>query len=711
MQRRILVAALAAVAAQAVAEELPMEHVLVSVPLHKTEAETSMPITVLSGEELQRLASSSIGDTLRDQPGIANASFGPGVGRPVLRGQTGPRTLNLQNGTASADASSLSPDHAVTVEPFLTESVEVLRGPATLLYGGGAIGGVVNVIDNRIPRSVPDGVTGGAEYRHDTATGLDSLTGKVEGGAGNLAFHLSANTLESDDVEIPGNAMRFPEEEDEHGHEDEHDEEHEDEHGAESAGRGEIPNTETESDSVTLGFSVHFGDNGYAGLAVNHQEREYGIPPGAHGHHDDEDEHHDGDEEEAHHDEEEHAGEEENIRIDLEQTRYDAQLHLHDLGGAIDVFRGFLTYTDYEHKELEGAETGTVYDRETWETRLEAVHRPIGNAHGVFGLLWREDDFEAIGEEAYVPPTESSEIGLFIVEDIHAGNWLFELGLRGDRVDRDPAGGLDSKDFTAVSVSGSALWSMDDNWQLGVSLSRSERAPSTEELYSNADIDDPGEFVTHAATGLIEIGDPDLDEEVSANVDISLSYFTEDISAELTLFYNNFEDYIYLFNTGTEIDETAVYAYGQEDTVFTGVEFSGEYTLFALAGGEVSLGLRGDLIRGRFDDAGHVPRLPPSRFGGKVQWASDSLATWVDVQWAADQDRPGRLEEASRGYTRVDVGADYTLGLGADSDLTVFLRGKNLTDEEIRVSTSFLRDFAPEPGRSLEAGVRVRVTF
>lgn len=694
MQRRILVAALAVVTANTVAAERPMEHVLVSVPLHKTEAETSLPITVLSGDELRRLASTSIGDTLRDQPGIASASFGPGVGRPVLRGQTGPRTVNLQNGTASADVSSLSPDHAVTVEPFLTESLEVLRGPATLLYGGGAIGGVVNIIDNRIPRSVPEDLGGGAEYRHDTATGLDSLTGVLEGGAGNFAFHLSANTLESDDVEIPGNAARFPEEEE--AHDDEA-------HIEGDAERGAIPNTDTESDSVTLGISVHLGDNGFVGLAVNHQEREYGIPPGAHGQHDEDEEH----EDEEHGDEEQHGEGEETIRIDLEQTRYDAQLHLHDIGGGVEVLRGFVTFTDYEHRELEGAETGTVYNRETVETRVEIVHAPIGDAHGVLGLQWREDDFEALGEEAYVPQTESSEIGLFIVEDIHAGDWLFEVGLRGDRVERDPAGGLGSADFTSVSVSGAGLYSFGDNWQLGVSLSRSERAPSTEELYSNAGIVDPGEFVTHAATGLIEIGDPDLDEEVSANLDLSLTYNTQDLSAELTVYYNRFEDYIYLFNTGAEVDGTLVYAYGQEDTVFTGVEFSGEYALCELAGGELSLGLRGDLIRGKFDDSGQVPRLPPSRFGGKLQWAGDRLATWVDVQWAADQDRPGRLEDASRDYTRIDVGADYTIGLGASNKLTVFLRGKNLADEEIRASTSFLRDFAPEAGRSLEAGLRV----
>ena len=184
----VALATSAAVSAQT--PENPLEHVLVSVPIHKKEAETALPVTVLSGEELQRQAAATIGETLGSMPGLANASFGPGVGRPVIRGQQGPRAITLQNGTLSADVSSLSPDHSVNVEPLLADSIEVLRGPATLLYGGGAIGGVVNVIDNRIPRAPIDGIEGAVEYRYDDASGMDSGVGRLEGGNGSFAFHL-----------------------------------------------------------------------------------------------------------------------------------------------------------------------------------------------------------------------------------------------------------------------------------------------------------------------------------------------------------------------------------------------------------------------------------------------------------------------------------------------------------------------------------------
>jgi iron complex outermembrane receptor protein len=701
--------AVAVGAARAAAEQLPMEHVLVSVPIHKKTAETALPVTVLSGEALQRQAAATIGETLGSRPGIASASFGPGVGRPVIRGQQGARALSLQNGTLSADVSSLSPDHGVTVEPFLADSIEVLRGPSTLLYGGGAIGGVVNVIDNRIPRAPVDGVTGGIEYRYDEARDMDSGVFLLEGGDGAFAFHLSGTTRETDDLEIPGKAIDEAalEEQEEllggHGDEEHAEEELENTDGF-------IANTDSDTDAITAGGSYHFGERGFFGLAVSYYETEYGIPPGAHGHHKEEhgEEGHEEEHEEEHLDEHEHEEEAEFVRIDMEQTRYDANLHLHVLGDNIEVLRGFLTYTDYEHVELEGSETGTQFDRETWEARLEVVHTPLlGGVHGVVGLQWREDEFVATGEEAYVPKTDSSEAGLFLVEDFHRGDWTYEVGLRADWVERNPdAQSADSEDFTSLSLSGSALWNFHPAWQAGLSLSRAARAPSTEELFSNADATDPAELVTHAATATIEIGDPDLDEEASLNADLSLSWAGRKSWAELALFYNVFEDYIFLFNSGSEVDETPVYLYQQEDTEFYGVEFESEFHLATVAAGELALALSGDVIRGEFDNNGDVPRLPPMRLGARLSWMGDALGAWVSVLDAADQDDPGEFETETTGYTRWDAGIDYRWRLREGREVLAFFKWKNIGDEEIRLSTSFLRNYAPEAGESLETGIR-----
>jgi iron complex outermembrane receptor protein len=701
--KRLVPLAVAVAAANTAAEPLPMEHVLVSVPLHKKTAETALPVTVLSGDELSRAAAATIGDTLSNTPGLANASFGPGVGQPVIRGQQGARVTVLQNGTGSADASNLSADHAVAVEPLLADSIEILRGPSTLLYGGGAIGGVVNVLDNRIPTSLASG-QGGLEYRHDTASSGDNVVARYDGSTGNFAFHVDALYRDWDDLEIPGYASR---ERDEAGHDDEehdgdgHDEEHE------SQRRGVLENSGGRTSSLTLGSSYHFED-GFVGLAVSRLENRYGIPNGAHGGHGHGEEAHDEEHESEDHDavlEEEGHGE--NIDIDLEQTRYDAALHWHDPLAGLEVFRGFLTYTDYEHAEIEGSgEVGTVYSNESWEGRLEVVHQPLGKFHGVFGLQLQAGEFSALGEEAFVPVTDSLEAGVFLVEDYHAGDWTFELGLRYDHDERDPeTRAVRKKSFEATSASGSALWSITGSWQVGAALSRAERAPAIEELFSNVEAFDEGDLVEHAATAAIEIGDPDLDTEVSNNLDISVDWIVEDHFATVTVFYNDFKDYIGLDASGEAVDGVPVYLYTQQDAEFYGVEIDSEFTLASFGGGALRLGVFGDSIRGELDSGADVPRLPPLRVGGRLSWSSDQWELWGRVLDAADQDRPGDNEEPTDGYTRWDFGGEYRLPFN-DSELVAFVNFRNVTDEEIRLSTSFLRDVAPEAGRSIEAGIR-----
>ncbi len=656
------------------ADRPPMEHVIVSVPIHKTAATTALPVTVLSGQELQRAAATSIGETLANKPGIASAGFGPGVGRPVIRGQTGPRALTLQNGTSSADVSSLSPDHRVTVEALLADSIEVLRGPATLLYGGGAIGGVVNVIDSRIPLKPLNGVSGAAEYRYDSGSDMNSATGKLEGGNGNYAFHLSGTTRDYNDLDIPGSAANR------------------DVFGAEvETTYGYIANTDGEDDAITVGNSYHFGDTGFVGFSVSHLESEYGVPPGAHG------------DEEA----DDEDGEEETVRLDIEQTRYDGMLHWHGLSpGIADVVRASLTYTDYSHDELEGQEIGTQYFRDTWEGRVEIVHD--GTLHGVFGGQWKQDQFEAVGDEAYVPQTDSTELGVFLLEDFHPLQSLrVELGARADYVERDPdttrAG---DESFTSVSASAAALWDIDTSWNFSVSLARAQRAPATEELYSNIDATNPDQLVVHAATGVIEIGDPSLDNESSINLDVGLNWTGTGAWAELNLFYNDFDDYIALFNSGGEVVSVPLYRYAQQDAVFYGVELQSEFELFAVGPGALSLELFGDYINAEFSDDKHVPRMPPGRLGAEFNWSNEATGVFLRVLRAADQNDPGEFEEETKGYTRWDAGADYRMSLAKDAELLFFLKWKNIGDEDYRQSTSFLRDFAPQAGRSVEAGLR-----
>ncbi|MFT6957817.1 MAG: iron complex outermembrane receptor protein [Halieaceae bacterium] len=700
--KRLLCLAVAAASASATvsAEDRTMEHIIVSVPIHRQEADTALPVTILTGDALRRQAAATIGETLANRAGIANATYGPGVGRPVIRGQQGPRAITLQNSTLSADVSGLSPDHSVTVEALLAESIEVLRGPSTLLYGGGAIGGVVNVIDNRIPRKPLNGVEGALEYRYDDASDMDSRVGRLEGGNGSFAFHVSGTARSTDDLKIPGSAIDENALEAEEallgGHEEEDHEEEELENS-----EGFIANTDSETNVRTGGMSFHFEKGSYAGISVSHIESEYGLPPGTHEHGHEE-------EHEGEHADEEHGDEEEEvIRIDMEQTRYDAVVHLKQPMTGIEAVRGFLTYTDYEHDELEGAEVGTRFARETWETRAEIIHDAFFGSEGVIGLQLRMDEFEAAGDEAYVPRTDSTEVGLFLLEDFHVGELVYEMGLRVDHVERDPdSENVSETEFTSISASGSALWQFNKNWQAGLSASRSARAPAAEELFSNVDAIDAESLVTHAATGIIEVGDPDLDEEVSLNIDLAVQWHSDSSWAEMSLFYNSFKDYIFLLNSTEEVDETFIYLYEQEDAEFYGIEFESSFHLANLGQGSVALGVHGDMIFGEFDKSGDIPRLPPARIGGKLSWTSDTFSTWVSVINASDQDDSGNFETETDGYTRWDIGADYQLQFADNNQLIVFLKWKNIGDEEIRLSTSFLRNYAPEAGESIEAGVR-----
>jgi iron complex outermembrane receptor protein len=665
---------------------LRMETIIVSAPLHKSAAETALPVTVIGGDELQQRGAASIGATLDSSPGLANASFGPGVGQPVIRGQQGPRVQVLENSVSSGDASSVSADHAVTVEPMLAESIEVLRGPSTLLYGGGAIGGVVNVIDNRIPKKavvggIVPGVTGAVEYRHDSNNDGDTTVFKLDGSNDVIGWHLDGVYRDWNDSDIPGLAFNRDHVGD-----------------LSDSSDGHIANTAGRNHNITGGTSWLF-DSGYVGVSVSDMSNLYGIPTV--------------------------AGGESGIHIDMRQKRYDVAGEWDNLNAVIDALRWRLTYTDYEHKELEDTgEVGTQFTNETWQSRLELVHEEVAGWHGVVGVQLKRSDFAAVGEESFIPESISKGVGVFVVEDYHLDPLIFEFGLRYDRDEIDPDSTLvSSKTFDNASASGGVIWQFAPSWNLGLALSRSQRAPTVEELFSNAG-NDAADLVVHGATQSIEVGDAKLDAETSQNVDLTLSHKDERFDGYFTLFHNQFSDFIFLANTGaTDADGVPVLNYSQEDAEFYGAEFNlttqlGQLSLGKNALGKFSVDLYGDSVRGELDNSGAVPRMPPWRIGTRVHWDLKQWSGYAGVLHAGDQNRAGEFENDTDGYTRLDAGLSYALALfggsgeGGDNsrggtNAQLFLRGNNLTNQTIRASTSFLRDYAPEPGRSVEAGVRL----
>lgn len=671
------------------------EHVLVTVPVHRQSNQNAIPVTVMSEDDLRNKSSSTIGETLNTLAGVNSASFGPAVGRPVIRGQQGARVTVLQNSTSVADVSSVSPDHSIVSEALLAEGIEVLRGPSTLLYGGGAIGGVVNILDKRIPQEKYSTTEGRMEIRHGSVNDESTVVAKFTTGIDNFAFYLDGVSRTTNNVEIPGLAIREDEHEDEH---EDHEEEHEEEHEAHENTRGFIENTASKTEAFTVGTS-YILKNGYLGVAINHVKNEYGIPPGAHAHMEHEEDEEPGEEE----DHEEHNA---SVMIDMERTRYDIRGDWHDVLSGLEHVRWYLTHTDYEHEEIEsgeeeeaGEEHGTQYKKRSTENRLELVHKDWKGWHGAVGLQSKIQDFSALGAESFIPPVKEKSFGLFLLEDFHSDFGLYQVGVRLDSDRLELEENIAEESFHNVSLALSGLWELNEALNLGVALSSAERAPTVEELFSN--IGNSAEtYVVHGATQAIEVGDADLASEQSRNVDISLSWTQANTEGFLTVFYNDFADYIYLQNSQTQQGEFPVYLFTQQDAKFTGAEFElkhywqrHEAKVFA------------DYIDGELDNGNDIPRMPPARIGFEWGYNLSRVSSRIAVLHAFEQDKPGVDEDITEAYTRVDLSLEYALNQMGDNVL--FVKVKNAGDEEIRESTSFLRDVAPAAGRSFEAGLRL----
>jgi len=659
-----------------------LDTVVVSAPLSQKVSETARPVTVLTAEDLATKAQNTIGDTLEQEPGMSNQSFGPGVGAPVIRGQAGPRVRVLQNGIGANDVSALSPDHANGVEPMMAERIEVLRGPATLLYGSGAIGGVVNVIDNRIPGLLPDKLIGGAfEQRYNSVSDETASTLILEGGRGNIAYHLDGFYREQGNLHIGGNAIdesavraTDPSLADVYPIQNSH---------------GVINNTNARAKGGTVGLSL-VGEPGFAGASINQLDNNYGIPPdGAGG---------------------------PPIRVDLKQTKYDFKGELKDPFAFAEALRLKFGYTDYQHVELEGRIAGTTWINQSYESRLEMPHKPLGPLRGVVGFQSINSDFQAYGEEAVVPKSLIDTYGLFAVESLDIGPVTYELGARVEHDSISPQGASE-RNFLPISGSVSGLWKINPDNQLSLAFTQSQRAPLVQELYTNG---------VHHATRSFEIGDPNLKKEISYNLDLGYRFKTDWMKAEVNLFHNWVNDYIYQSRTGDvfehpdheegEDPEEHEHHHGeglpimltrQGDAIFKGFESKLVFPLMENHYGLVDLALFGDYTRGEFVQGGDVPRMPPLRYGFQLDYAKEEWSANVRLTRAEPQELAGENESDTPGYVLLNVGAQYQVKAFEQAHVTVFARGNNLLNENIRLSTSYLRNFAPEPGRGALVGLRI----
>ncbi len=672
-----------------------LETVEVIATLPTKTKELTTPVTVLSGDELRLKVGHSIGETLKNELGITSQSFGPGVGTPVIRGQSGPRVRVLNNGIGANDASALSPDHATSVEPLLAERIEVLRGPATLLYGSGAIGGVVNVIDNRIAEQQSKKLVGGAlEQRFDSVANQTATALKVEGGKGNIAYHIDGFFRDRGNVDIGGNAI--------------------DVKAARQADptlptdlqntRGFIGNTASDAISGAAGLS-YVGDRGFAGASINRLENNYGIAPDGTG--------------------------EEIAKIELRQTKYDFKSELKNPFAFAKSLRTKLGFTDYQHQEIANGELGSLFTNETWESRLELTHQDIGSLRGVVGFQAQSSDFQALsyhhhheeegheeeGEhheeeaavaETLVPRSQITNFGVFAVESFNAGPIAYQFGTRVEQADINPIG-MNGFSYTPVSASASALWKLNSQNSFNLAGTRSSRAPQVQELLSNG---------FHHATRSFEVGSTDLQEETSYNLDLGYKFNGNGFRAEFDLFHNWANAYIYQQRTGQFVDEEGVGCAAdvacfpvvqsdQADATFMGYESKLIFPLMENHYGLVDLTLFSDYTRGQFVNGGDVPRMPPLRFGFQLDHNKGNWNSNLRLTRGEAQEHPGAFDTATAGYVQLNLSTQYLIKQIKDVDVLVFAKANNLLDENIRNSTSYLRNFAPEPGRGGEIGVRV----
>lgn len=672
-----------------------IEEIVVSA--HPLSAEgLAQPSALLSAEKLQRVVASSLGESLVSLPGVHSSSFGQAVGRPVIRGLGGPRVKILEDRIDSLDVSVTSPDHLTTIEPFTADSIEVLKGPSTLLYGTGAIGGIVDVHTGRIPHQLAEKTSLKVDARAADNASRRSSSARLDTSVGNIGLHFDGFYRDEDEFDIPGFAeslaQRQAEEEEEHEHEEE-EEEHEDEHEEEEEAFGELPGSEFEVKGGAIGAS-YINDRGFIGIALSSYEADYGLP-GGHGHHE---EGHDEGEEEH---EEEHEEEEGSAMLGLEQTKIDLEAGLRNPFAGFKSLNIRVGVNDYEHTETEASgAAGTVFETEAVEGRIELVHDEAMGITGSLGLQASQREFSAIGEEAFVEPVDTDTFGIFYVGERNFDDFSLEGGVRLERVSHSPTDNR-SRRFNLSAVSLGLIRPFGDNWTFTAQLDRSSRAPIAEELYSDG---------PHLVTNSFEIGDPGLDKEISSSIAAGLRYETDRLIFSVSAYHTDFTDYIYEFANGDEREELTVLEWQQDDATFQGFEMDTSIHIASWEGGNMRFNATMDLVDVDLSGAsgGDLPRIPPRRvtIGTVVEWQNFiAEVAFTDVD---DQDDTAVNELPTDGYENLRAYLGYRARIG-DADVEFFVRAENLTDDEQRYHTSFIKDVAPQPGRTIEAGVTLNL--
>ncbi len=655
--------------------------------------------SVLEINDIQRDAvNGQIGDLLAKLPGVSSTSFAPGSSRPVLRGQQGERVRVLIDGVGTADVSNTSVDHATTIEPITVERIEVLRGPAVLLYGSQAIGGAVNVIDKRIPTRMPD-----EAFHLDAFAGIDSATNLRTGAASldvgvgsNLVFHVDGSWRKTGNAEIGGFQLSpsLRAELLEEAAEKEADGELAEaaEFREAAAQRGFIPNSDVESWTLNAGFGLVLGESTF-GAAIGWYDTNYGVikrPGLKHEHGGDHDHDHDHD-----HDDEEG---EENVRIDLRQFRADFRGDVYLGEGAFERLKMRVGYSDYTHTEFEGpGEVGTVFESKSIEARAELVQNTGGTLRGATGVQYLHRDFFAVGEEAYVPPNLTDQVAVFTLQELAVGPFQIEAAARGEftKVKAQTLG--IERDYDTFSGALGLVYEGIEGVRVGINGSRVARAPSAEELFSDG---------PHIATQAFEVGDPNLRTERAWGLEAFARGRIGAGTFNLSAYRQWFDKYIFLSETGEEEDDLPVFEYLQQDANFWGFEAELNYPIIDTGSFRLLTDLRASYVEAELADNTAVPRIPPLSLLGALEAQTGAFDVRGEVQWFDEQNRVTGFETPTDSFTLVNAMVAWR-PLADNRNVTVLLAADNIFDVNGRRHASFTKDFVPLLGRNLRASVRL----
>jgi iron complex outermembrane receptor protein len=659
-------------------------------PLGVGSDQMVVPISILNGRELSLKRGNTLAETLNSIPGVSNSSFGPSVGRPMIRGMDSDRIKILQNGVNNLDASNLSFDHGVSIDPLIIEQIDVIRGPATLLYGGGAVGGVVNAIDHRIPKEKLEGITGRGEVRYGGANLEQSNAAVVDVGTGNFVMHFDAYNRDSKNLRIPGNAISNRLESTQvwdptingdgggvfEGGYTTYPANH---------GRKKLLNSQSETRGGAVGASMIF-DKGYAGVSYAKHQTKYG------------------------------SVKEPGILLDMDTDRIDFASEIKDLGRFFERAKFKAAYTDYRHHEMDAVEIHTTFKNRGIDGTFELAHVPLLGLKGVIGTQFDSGKFDAIGHEAFIPNSKTNSQSLYVYEELPLNQHKITFGLRHGNHEVESKGGGEEgrfgnpskKKFNTNNAAIGGLYALNEQWSLTANLSHNERAPSYFELFANG---------VHTATGVYEEGQSNLKKEKSNGLDGQIRWKSGQDSLTLGAYFNKFSNFIGLLSTNiggeghNEEEEVITYkksTFSGIKAEFKGVELEGKTMLTDY----LQFNVRGDYVDAKDKtNGGYVPRISPLKLGAGLKYEFDRFGARLDVLHAFKQNRVATNYNYETGkelitdaYTNVSMMATYKLP--TQLNLEAFTRANNLLDEEIREHTSFLKDIAPMGGRSIMFGLR-----